>query len=162
MFFPAFSIDGKEEKYFASMHANHYQTFDIMTILKGEYPSYVVDALKEKGLTPDWTEAELTLLKDTADYNDFIGLNYYQPARVAKIDGAIESTKIDRDKSTGKPGNPSFDGVYRTVMMEDKVYTKWGWEISSEGFLDGLRMLKERYGDVNFISLKWSGRRIQS
>lgn len=149
VFNPAFSIDGKEENIFASMHANHYQTFWYYDpILKGEYPSYVVDALKEKGLTPDWTEAELTLLKDTADYNDFMGLNYYQPARVAKIDGAIESTKIDRDKSTGKPGNPSFDGVYRTVMMEDKVYTKWGWEISPEGFLDGLRMLKERYGDV--------------
>ena len=33
-------------------------------------------------------------------------------------------------------------------MMEDKKYTKWGWEISPEGFLDGLRLLKERYGDV--------------
>ena len=33
-------------------------------------------------------------------------------------------------------------------MMEDKVYTKWGWEISPEGFLEGLRMLKDRYGDV--------------
>ena len=32
--------------------------------------------------------------------------------------------------------------------MEDKTYTKRGWEISPQGFLDGLHMLKERYGDI--------------
>ena len=61
------------------------------------------------------------------------------------ISQKLEAT---RENSTGAPGQPSFDGVYKTVMMEDKKYTKWGWEISPEGFLDGLRMLKDRYGDV--------------
>ena len=32
--------------------------------------------------------------------------------------------------------------------MDDKTYTKWGWEISPEGFLEGLHMLKTRYGDI--------------
>ena len=149
VFSPAFSIDEEKENIEATNHANYYETFWYYDpILKGEYPRYVVDALEEKKLTPDWTNEELDLLKEVADKNDFIGLNYYQPQRVAKNHEAFEITEADRDKSTGKPGNASFDGVYKTVMMEDKVYTKWGWEISPEGFLDGLRMLKERYGDV--------------
>jgi hypothetical protein len=36
------------------------------------------------------------------------------------------------------PGNPSFDGFYRTVKMDDKTYTKWGWEISPEGYRNAL------------------------
>ncbi|MGV2686528.1 family 1 glycosylhydrolase, partial [Clostridium perfringens] len=69
------------------------------------------------------------------------------PQRVMKnnIDEQVERS---RENSTGAPGNPSFDGFYRTVKMDDNQYTKWGWEISPEAFLDGLRMLKERYGDV--------------
>lgn len=149
VFSPAFSIDDNVENLEATEHANYYETFWYYDpILKGEYPKYVVDTLEEKGLTPNWTKEELDLLKEVADYNDFLGLNYYQPQRVAKNYEKVEINEADRDKLTGKPGNPSFDGVYKTVMMEDKVYTKWGWEISPEGFLEGLRMLKDRYGDV--------------
>ncbi|MGL6392386.1 family 1 glycosylhydrolase [Aeromonas hydrophila] len=32
--------------------------------------------------------------------------------------------------------------------MDDKRYTKWDWEISPEGFVAGLNMLKDRYGQV--------------
>ncbi len=148
VFSPAFSVDNKEENILATNHANYYETFWYYDpILKGEYPKYVTDTLAERGLTPDWTQEELDLLKAQADNNDFIGLNYYQPQRVIKNhdNTVVEAT---RENSTGAPGNPSFDGVYKTVMMEDKVYTKWGWEISAEGFIDGLRLLKERYGDV--------------
>ncbi|MFL0252517.1 GH1 family beta-glucosidase [Clostridium neuense] len=148
VFNPAFSVDDKEENIFAAKHANYYDTFWFYDpILKGEYPEYVLDQLKEHGWTPDWTNEELDLLKASADKNDFIGLNYYQPKRVMKVE-STEGFEANRENSTGAPGNPSFDGVYKTVMMKDKVYTKWGWEISPEGFLDGLRMLKERYGDV--------------
>ncbi|MNP04956.1 Aryl-phospho-beta-D-glucosidase BglC [compost metagenome] len=56
-----------------------------------------------------------------------------------------------RETSTLSPGSPSFDGYYRTVRMEDKTYTRWGWEISPQGFLDGLHMLKKRYGDIKMI-----------
>ena len=33
-------------------------------------------------------------------------------------------------------------------MMDDKKYTKWGWEISPEAFLAGLRKLKAEYGNI--------------
>ncbi|MEG1301867.1 MAG: family 1 glycosylhydrolase, partial [Erysipelotrichaceae bacterium] len=79
--------------------------------------------------------------------NDFMGLNYYQPQRVAKNYEKLDSVSHSRENSTGAAGSISFDGFYKTVMMEDKKYTKWGWEISPEGFLGGLRMLKARYED---------------
>ncbi|WP_411168912.1 GH1 family beta-glucosidase [Clostridium sp. MB05] len=148
VFSPAFSIDDKEENLLAAEHANKVDMhwyYD--PILKGEYPKYVVDLISKKGITIDWTSEELEIIKRAADKNNFIGLNYYQPQRVMKnnIDEQVERS---RENSTGAPGNPSFDGFYRTVKMDDKQYTKWGWEISPEAFLDGLRMLKERYGDV--------------
>lgn len=148
VFNPAFSIDDSEENKFAEMHANAYSTHWFYDpVLKGEYPAYVVKGLEEQGLLPDMTDEELDLLKRTASMNDFIGLNYYSPQRVMKNDTALVMAG-GRENSTGRPGNPSFDGVYKTVMMDDKVYTKWAWEISPEAFLDGMHMLKDRYGDV--------------
>lgn len=148
VFSPAFSVDDKEENIKAAEHANLVDTawyYD--PILKGEYPKYVVDHIEKLGVKMEWTLEELSILKEAADKNDFMGLNYYQPQRVMK-NNADEELERSRENSTGAPGNASFDGVYRTVMMDDKVYTKWGWEISPDGFLDGLRMLKASYGDV--------------
>lgn len=149
VFSPAFSVDDKEENIKAAYHANQYEIFWYYDpILKGSYPKYVVDILEKDNLIPDWTEEELNIIKSAAAKNDFIGLNYYQPQRVMKNDEAREKTQMTKESVTGEPGNASLDGVYRTVKMDDKVYTKWGWEIAPEAFLDGLHMLKKEYGDV--------------
>lgn len=150
VFSPAFSVDDKEENIAAAYHANQYEiAWYYDPILKGSYPKYVVEQLKLKGLEPDWTVEELELLKTAAKDNDFIGLNYYQPRRVIKNETTVEeSSESLREHITGAPGSASFDGVYRTVRMEDKKYTKWGWEISPEAFLDGLRTLKKDYGNI--------------
>lgn len=148
VFGPAFGVDNTADSEFAAYHANQYGvSWYYDPILKGSYPEYVVKYLDEKGFTPDWTSGELQVIKEAAECNDFIGLNYYQPQRVMKNteSAAQEAT---RENSTGAPGNVSFDGVYKTVMMADKKYTKWGWEISPDAFLDGLRMLKADYGDI--------------
>lgn len=148
VFSPAFSVDDKEENILAAKHANELElNWYYDPILKGEYPKYVVDNLSKNGIKIDWTESELEIIRNAADKNDFIGLNYYQPQRVMK-NNIDENIDRNRENSTGAPGNPSFDGFYRTVKMDDKKYTKWGWEISPEAFLEGLKMLKGRYGDV--------------
>ncbi|WP_042010587.1 GH1 family beta-glucosidase [Aeromonas fluvialis] len=149
VFSPAFGVDDSEESHKAAYHANAYAThlyFD--PILKGEYPAYVMDALKDNEIHPEQTEEELAIIKQASTMNDFMGLNYYQPSRVELIKGDVEKRENKRENCTGAPGNPSFDGVFRTVKMNDKRYTKWDWEISPEGFVDGLNMLKERYGQV--------------
>lgn len=149
VFSPAFSVDEKEENKLAAFHANQFEiAWYYDPILKGTYPEYVVNQLKEKNLIPDWTEGELAALKEAAPLNDFIGLNYYQPQRVIKNNVVEDVKEHSRESATGAPGNASFDGVYRTVKMDDKVYTKWGWEIAPDALLDGFKMLKENYGDV--------------
>lgn len=149
VFSPAFSIDSSADNEFAAYHSNQYNTawyYD--PILKGTYPQYVVHYLEENDLTPDWSEEELQIIKASAQHNDFIGLNYYQPQRVMKNIVAETRQESSRENSTGAPGNVSFDGVYKTVKMDDKKYTKWDWEIAPNAFLDGLKMLKAHYGDI--------------
>ncbi len=146
VFSPAFPVDQQEENVFAAYHANQYEiSWYYDPVLKGTYPEYVVKQLKEKGIVPDWTDEELAIIKSAAPKNDFIGLNYYQPRRVIKNNVAEESLKQTKD---GAPGSASFDGVYRTVTMTDKKYTKWGWEIAPDAFLQGVRSLKSDYGDI--------------
>ncbi|SMC27567.1 6-phospho-beta-glucosidase [Clostridium acidisoli DSM 12555] len=146
VFSPAFPVDNKEENVFAAYHANQYEiAWYYDPVLKGTYPEYVVKQLKEQGIVPDWTDEELAVIKSAAPKNDFIGLNYYQPRRVIKNNDVGESSKQTRD---GAPGSASFDGVYRTVTMPDKNYTKWGWEIAPDAFLEGVRLLKSDYGDI--------------
>ncbi|MDS0526237.1 GH1 family beta-glucosidase [Clostridium sp. SHJSY1] len=146
VFNPAFSIDDSEENIDAAKHANYFELYWYYDpILKGKYPEYVSNLLKERDAFPDMTEEELDILKRNADSNDFIGLNYYQPMRVAK-NYDINST--EKQDPTGAAGGVYFDRYFRSVVMEDKKYTKWGWEISPDAFVDGVKMLKERYGDV--------------
>ena len=149
VFSPAFAVDNSEANKSAAMHANQYQLnwfFD--PILLGVYPEYVVEQLEKSDLLPDWTAEELAIIKQAAPLNDFMGLNYYQPMRVEKIEADIENRENTLKNSTGSPGNPSFDHVYRTVKMDDKKYTKWDWEISPEAFVDGLQMLQAQYGQI--------------
>ena len=149
VFSPAFSIDDSEDNKLAAYHANQYgMSWYYDPVLKGSYPEYVIKDLDKNGWTPDWTEEELKIIELAAPKNDFIGLNYYQPMRVMKNNEAVEKRDNSREKSTGEPGNSSFDGVFRTVKMEDKKYTKWGWEIAPDAFLEGLRILKSHYGDL--------------
>lgn len=149
VFSPAFSVDDSNENLFAQMHANEFGVHWFYDpILLGRYPEYVVAKLEEMGICPEWTDAELATIAEAAPFNDFMGLNYYQPQRVEKITTSVERVAPTRENSAGAPGNPSFDGVYRTVQMVDKRYTKWNWEISPQGFTDGLLMLKERYGQI--------------
>lgn len=149
VFSPAFSIDDSEDNKLAAYHANQYgMSWYYDPVLKGSYPEYVIKDLDKNGWTPDWTEEELKIIELAAPKNDFIGLNYYQPMRVMKNNEAVEKRDNSREKSTGEPGNSSFDGVFRTVKMEDKKYTKWGWEIAPDAFLEGLRILKSHYGDI--------------
>ncbi|NKC68239.1 glycoside hydrolase family 1 protein [Vagococcus fluvialis] len=146
VFAPAFPATDEESSAIAANHANNFETYIFYDpILKGSYPNYCLKILKERNIELLITEEEKNYLKLAAPLNDFIGLNYYQPKRVVQYSGE----KIDAETaSKGGVGQVSFDGEYKTIKLPNHEYTKWGWEISPEGFLDGLLMLKERYGDL--------------
>lgn len=148
VFNPAYAVDDSDENKMAENYANNMETYWFYDpILKGKYTEFVLDILNKNGNMFEITEEEKQILLEAAPKNDFIGLNYYQPMRVAlnksneKLDSAMKS-------STGAAGNVSYDGYYKTVICDNLEYTKWGWEISPQGFLDGLRTLKNRYGNI--------------
>lgn len=139
VFNPAFPINDEKENIMAANHSNEYDiNWFYDPVLKGEYPQYVLTDIKRKGYMPIITEEDMNVLKEAAPLNGFIGINYYQPKRV----------KLVKDNDKDAQGEVSFDGVYENVKMRDKKYTKWGWEISPESLLQGLRMIKNQYGDI--------------
>lgn len=149
VFSPAVSVDDLEENKLAAYHANQFDhAWYFHPAIKGEYPEYVMNILEENKWMPEITEEERTQIKEASKYLDFIGFNYYQPQRVLKNKEKVEKRQKTREECIGSPGNISFDGFFKSVKLDDKKYTKYGWEISPEGFLDGLRKFKEEYGDV--------------
>lgn len=147
VFSPAYSVDNNPENKAAAEHCNQLDTYWYYDpVLKGTYPEYMKEYLKEHNWVPEYTQKELDDLQAAAPHNQFIGLNYYQPQRIMKNDG--EKIAMTHQTVTGAPGATSFDEMYKSVMMKDKVYTKWGWEISPKGLYDGFLLLKERYGDI--------------
>lgn len=148
VFSPAFPANSEPASKESAEHANYFETFFFYDpILKGTYPTYCIDILKQRGVMFDISKEEEESLLKAAPFNDFIGLNYYQPKRVIKNNEEVKQ-EYSRVSSTGGVGQVSFDGYYKTIKVEGQRYTKWGWEISPQGFLDGLKMLKDNYGNV--------------
>ena len=50
--------------------------------IKGEYPQDLISIIKELDILPDYTEDELTVIKENTI--DLLGINYYQPRRIKK------------------------------------------------------------------------------
>ena len=115
-------------------------------ILKGEYPAEYLAAIEEQFGKLDITTNDLALLKQAK--SDFIGINYYQPARVAAPEAESLCT-VGREGNTGAAGNASFCGRYRTVLDTDQFeYTKWRWEICPDALRDCMHRIKDRYGEI--------------
>lgn len=150
VFAPAFSIDDKKENLQATEHVNAFDThlyYD--PILLGTYPQNVVNILKEDGHMFNIGHDDLDIMARAAKLNDFMGINYYQPQRIKALEAEVLGER-SRENSTGGAGGVGYDGKTASVLMDDKVYTKWNWEISPESLELGLISLKERYGDVPY------------
>lgn len=146
---PAISIDNESENIEATKHCNEFEFhwyFD--PILKGEYPKYVTDRIKPLGWVPEWDEKELQIIKDAASMNDFMGLNFYQPKRIMKNNPKEAKMEVGREASIGKSEIISFDGEFKIVKPDNVKYSKWGWEINPKALIDGIKEIKERYGDI--------------
>jgi len=62
-------------------------------VLKGEYPAYCIDLLKQRGIIMEVTEEDSLLMKEACLLNGFLVINYYHPNAV-EID-------VSREASTG-------------------------------------------------------------
>lgn len=150
VFSPAYAIDDNKENILATEHVNLTDTYLFYDpILKGTYPPEMLAILKEENYMFNYSESEQNLMMKAALLNDFIGINYYAPQRIKAV-SEIKLGERSRAASTGEAGGVSYDGKAQTVKMTDKNYTKWGWEISPSALIDGLHLLKKRYGKIPF------------
>lgn len=107
--------------------------------VKGEYPKELVDILAKHDLLPDYTEEELKTIKENPV--DFLGVNYYQPLRVAA------------PKYMAHPDSPFLPEYYydHYVMPGRKMNPHRGWEIYEKGIYDIAINLKKEYNNIEWI-----------
>lgn len=107
--------------------------------VKGHYPRRLIDLLRADGLLPDYTEEELTLIQDYTV--DFLGVNYYQPLRVAAPQAPARDTEPWRLSRYYAPYHWS----------KAKINPYRGWEIYEQGLYDLAMNLKANYGNVPWL-----------
>src|SRR5690625_461440 len=107
--------------------------------VKGEYPEELVEIIKKHDLMPTYTEEELQIIKENTV--DFLGVNYYQPLRV-------KAPQYMRN-----PEGPFLPGYYYEPydMPGKKMKPYRGWEIYEKGIYDLSMMIKDEYGNIDWI-----------
>ncbi|MDO4670477.1 MAG: glycoside hydrolase family 1 protein [Aerococcus sp.] len=106
--------------------------------LKGYYPQPLVDLLRRDNLLPNTTSEELALIKNNTV--DFLGVNYYQPLRVAAPSNHAEDS----------PWTPERYYVpYQWPKAKMNPYR--GWEIYEQGIYDIAKNIQHNYGNVPWL-----------
>lgn len=107
--------------------------------VKGKYPEKLVEIIKHHDLMPDYEESDLKIISDNTV--DFLGINYYQPLRV------------EAPKNVRNPEAPFMPDYYYDVhdMPGKKMNPHRGWEIYEKGVYDIAMMIKEEYGNIEWI-----------
>ncbi|KXT83462.1 Beta-glucosidase [Streptococcus sp. DD11] len=105
----------------------------------GGYPPELIQLLKEQELLPAVAAAELQTIKEHRV--DFLGVNYYQPLRVAA------------PRYLPHPEAPLMpDRFYEPYAMPGrKINPHRGWEIYEQGIYDIAEMIKQHYGNIEWI-----------
>lgn len=107
--------------------------------VKGEYPEELIAIIKEHDLLPDYTEAELEVIR--LNTVDFLGVNYYQPLRVQAPEAP-----------TSNEAPTNLDHFFAPYLLPGrKINPHRGWEIYEPGVYDIAMMIKEDYGNIEWI-----------
>ncbi|WP_161980678.1 glycoside hydrolase family 1 protein [Streptococcus sp. S784/96/1] len=136
---PAYPRSQSHEDIKAARIAELFQTKSFLDpSVLGEYPKELVEILSEYGLTPDYTEEELVIIKENTV--DFLGVNYYQPLRVQ-----------------APQKNKEFDMVTPDIFFEHydmpgkKMNPHRGWEIYEKGLYDIGINLRDHYNNIEWL-----------
>ena len=107
--------------------------------VKGEYPQELIDILREHDLLPTYTAEDLDTIRQHKV--DFLGVNYYQPLRVAA------------PRYLPHPDAPFQPDFYydHYVMPGRKINPHRGWEIYEKGIYDIAQSIKEDYGNIEWL-----------
>lgn len=126
---PAYPHSEKDQGAANYSDAENYHWF-IDPVLKGEYPSLVVD--RQQANMPMILEGDLDIISAPVDY---IGINYY-------------TRNVVRYNESGD---------IETVKQSESEHTYIGWEIYPQGLTDLLVRLKDRYSNLPPIYITENG-----
>ena len=134
---PAYPRSNNKDDLYASKVADTIFNYSFLDpAVKGEFPSLLINLLKEDNILWESTEEELQIIKDNTI--DFLGVNYYQPRRVKAKESEIDNSKgwmpekyFDYYDMPGKRMNP-----YR------------GWEIYPEAMYDIAINIRDNYNNI--------------
>lgn len=107
--------------------------------VKGKFPEELVEIIKKHDLMPEYTTEDLEIIeKNTVD---FLGVNYYQPRRVAAR------------ASLPNPEAPFMPEYYYDfyVMPGRKINPHRGWEIYEKGIYDLAINIRDNYGNIEWL-----------
>ena len=105
--------------------------------VKGEFPSDLVELLKENDVLPTYEANDLEIIKNNTI--DFLGVNYYQPRR-------IKAKETEVNKDVFMP-----DWFFDNYEMPGRKMNPYrGWEIYEKGIYDICINLRDNYGNIEF------------
>lgn len=101
----------------------------------GEYPSELIELLRDYHLLPETCDGDLQLIKENTV--DFLGVNYYQPRRVKEKETPVNDNAVVPE---------SFFDPY--IWSERKMNPYRGWEIYEKGMYDIAINIRDHYGNI--------------
>ena len=113
---------------FATMKRGEEDYFYTDVMVRGAYPYYRREYLRQKGIEPEWSDEDEALLK--AGTVDYIGFSYYMSNVYCADESKLKVAPGGIIKSAGNPYLQS---------------TKWGWAIDPMGLRISLNRLYDRY-----------------
>lgn len=137
---PAYPRSQSPEDVTAARIAELFQTKSFLDpSVLGEYPAELIEIIKKHGLTPEYTQEELQIIKENTV--DFLGVNYYQPMRVQ-----ARTTPPNDDE----PFMPHYY-FENYDMPGKKINPHRGWEIYEKGLYDIAMNIKNEYGNIEWL-----------
>ena len=109
--------------------------------------------LENKIFSPKTTDMEF--IKRAAEYNDYLGINYYQSHFVQQYDGESEI----HHNGTGAKGTSVYrlKGIGEHMFKEGIDRTDWDWLIYPEGLYDMILRIKNQYPNYKAIYITENG-----
>ncbi|WP_026389483.1 glycoside hydrolase family 1 protein [[Acholeplasma] multilocale] len=129
----SYAVDDKPETILAEKIFDAYVNRGAFNIFyNGTISKLLIDTLEQYGMTPRYTEEELTILSETKV--DFMGINYYFPSRIRAREN--------------KDAVWALDTVDRFIPEGARMNPFRGWEIDPKGLYDIAIAVRDEYDNV--------------
>ena len=120
---------------FVKQAYNYANAFHSDVFVNGEYPSYMVSYLENRGWMPEFEEGDAELLKYTVDY---LAFSYYRS-------NTLTEGSFDYERPFGEIIN---EHIIKNPYLES---TEWGWEKDAIGFRWTLNEMYQRHHVPVFV-----------